>query len=75
MDFREIYTYMYIVETLQIWLKSEKNLGLILEYLSTLVLVLHLHKSAKENHCCIYMPKPEHFYILDYYVYVTNNTR
>jgi hypothetical protein len=48
-------TGMYIVETLQIWLKSEKKLGLLLEYLSTLVLVLQLDKSAKESHCCIYM--------------------
>lgn len=61
MDFREIlYLHVYRRDTPNL-VKIGENLGLLLEYLSTLVLVLQHDKS-------------EHFYILDCYVYVTNNT-
>jgi hypothetical protein len=51
-------------KALQIWLKSEKKLALLLEYLSTVLLVLQLDRSAKEIHCCIYMTNLNTFIFL-----------
>lgn len=64
MDFREIlYLHVYGRDTPNL-VKIGENLGLLLEYLITLVLVLHYDKSAKEIHCFIYMASLNTFIFL-----------
>jgi len=74
MDFREILCLVYRRDTPNL-VKIEEKLGPFTRIPKYLVISISARQKCKGNPLLHLHGKPEHFYILDCYVYVTNNTR